>query len=216
VRLPRFLHLERFRALRELKRWLWVTLNIWENADTAVRDVIRQYVGPGMRCIDIGAHRGRMTELMLKAGAGAVFAFEPLPDLCHALEEKYRNQNVYPFCVALSDHQGCEDFYRTELPLMSSFKPFDLEGGRIIETLKVQVECLDSYGFVNIDFIKIDVEGFEMEVLRGAEQTIRKYHPTVVAECLPNSKNKDNMIWFFRSHGYKTIRYEYEILAVKE
>jgi FkbM family methyltransferase len=211
----------RFKILRLLKRFIWVHLNIWAYPDTIVRDAILKHVKPGTRCIDVGAHRGRMTDLMLKCcgTSGMVNAFEPLPDFCHALEDKYRRtRNVFVFNTALGDipprrMPSVACFARTEDPLMSSFHPDSK--CKVIEFLTVSVRSLDSYHFEGIGFIKIDVEGWEPEVLKGAEETINKYHPVIIAECLPGSKNASPMIEFFESHGYGTIHYPYEILAVK-
>lgn len=212
MRAVALLRLERFEFLVELKHWYYVTFNIWNDADTTVRDLILQYVKPGMRCVDIGAHRGRMTDIMLKAGADSVRAFEPLPDLYWKLHKKYLNTNVQVWNDAVSDEDGSDAFYRTENPLMSSLKPepqYDIDSAFSVVTHR-----LDWYAFWDIHFIKIDVEGFEMEVLRGAEETINKYHPIIVAECLPSSNNLKPMLDFFHSHGYETVVYANDILAV--
>jgi hypothetical protein len=46
----------------------------------------------------------------------------------------------------------------------------------------VQQERLDAYGFTDVSFIKIDVEGFELEVIDGAAETLRREHPAMLVE----------------------------------
>ena len=53
--------------------------------------------------------------------------------------------------------------------------------------MKVNIETLDSFNLKEIDFIKLDVEGYEEKILKGSKNTILKYKPTVVIE-----QNKDN------------------------
>jgi FkbM family methyltransferase len=51
----------------------------------------------------------------------------------------------------------------------------------------VRIATLDSFPLTEVDFIKIDVEGFEVDVLRGGEQTIRRWKPTIVVEQKPGN-----------------------------
>lgn len=70
-------------------------------------------------------------------------------------------------------------------------------------TVDVQLRTLDSYGFEDVDIIKVDVEGHEFDVVQGAEQTILKYHPVVQLEMVEHQPIRFNwncqMIydWFY-------------------
>jgi hypothetical protein len=67
----------------------------------------------------------------------------------------------------------------------------------------VVLNTLDSYGFTDVDIIKVDVEGHEFDVVQGAEQTILKYHPVVQLEMVEHQPIRFNwncqMIydWFY-------------------
>ena len=66
---------------------------------------------------------------------------------------------------------------------------------------------IDSLDLPGCDFLKIDVEGMELQVLQGAEETIRKYQPVIYAEADREDK-KDALFAYLRSHGYRLYRHE--------
>lgn len=74
----------------------------------------------------------------------------------------------------------------------------------------VDVKTLDSYGFANVGFIKIDVEGYEKFVLEGAQQTIQACRPTLQLEIVAGQCRKfgywgEDMIDWIRSWDYTVI-----------
>ncbi len=76
--------------------------------------------------------------------------------------------------------------------LVRSFGGVILEqqGNRKKPEMLVQQKTLDSFVFENVDYIKIDVEGHELKVLRGATNTIKKYNPLIVVE-----ENGSAVLW---------------------
>ena len=69
---------------------------------------------------------------------------------------------------------------------------------------------LDDYNFLNVDYIKIDVEGHELKVIKGAIATIEKYNPVIVIEEngsqeLYNKGVKDDALNFLQSINYKVM-----------
>jgi hypothetical protein len=90
--------------------------------------------------------------------------------------------------VALSDHEGIATLY---VPRRASGSSLHIIGnlGNVyardnMDEVRVRVATLDSYGFKKVGFIKIDVEGSEMEVLAGARETIRINRPNMLIELL--------------------------------
>lgn len=78
-------------------------------------------------------------------------------------------------------------------------------------TQEVELRTLDSYGFEDVDIIKVDVEGHEFDVVRGAEQTILKYHPVVQLEMVEHQPIRFNWNcqqiydWFYERDYVPTL-----------
>ena len=142
----------------------------------AERRLLEQRVRPGMRIVDIGANIGIYSLLLARlAGArGRVFAFEPEPNLFQALQancQRNSTTNVTPLNFALGDSAGSTAFYR------SPFNTGDNRlGGLGWMGLRLDVEMIrldDALPAAGVDFIKMDVQGYEMAVFRGMEGVFR-------------------------------------------
>lgn len=173
---------------RAVRSWWWnVSGRIpqHEQYDRLTVQVIERAVPPSANCVDIGAHRGTILEAMLRvAPSGRHVAFEPLPQLAHALQESFPTVDVH--ACALADVTGSLEFtHVVSAPAYSGLRDrTDLPGSVVTERLQVPVERLDDQldPDLPIAFIKIDVEGAELLVLRGALQTLRRWRPIVVFE----------------------------------
>ncbi len=142
---------------------------------------IRAHVKPGDVVFDIGAHVGYFTVLMSeRAGPGGrIFAFEPRPLNQRFLARHLRVNgctNVEVFPTSVGDREG-----PARLDTSTGTGT-----GRISPTGQVPVQMLTIDGLVESgrlpppDFVKIDVEGGEMDVLRGARETLERYRPLMV------------------------------------
>ncbi|MEJ2595389.1 MAG: FkbM family methyltransferase [bacterium] len=138
-------------------------------------------------CIDIGCHKGEILEEILKRSPeGRHFAFEPIPTLYNALKMLFDGRNVTFSDVALSDRKGVATFnYVLDAPAYSGLKKRDYAVKEPeIEVLDVKLDTLDHVipGDYRVDFIKLDVEGGEFDVLKGARQTMEKHKPFIIFE----------------------------------
>ncbi len=173
--------------------------------------LLRYVLKPGDTFVDVGANVGFYTRIgsALVGESGRVFAFEPLSSALRLLKMNTESlTNVVVDARALSDHDGEADFHVREQGDTSSLLPGDA-GSRV----SVGVTTLDAR-LLNegdapkrIDFIKIDVEGAELGVLRGATKTIEKYQPLVYFEFLPLYATQygfgyDDFVGFFEPLGY--------------
>jgi FkbM family methyltransferase len=163
-----------------------------------VVNVISKSVSPGMTALDLGSYGGFFTLLLsqLVGPKGRVIAFEPLPANFRVLQENVRLnsiENVTVERLAVSSQSG---EFRLDVPSLESpllAGPFQDEDDR--GTTLVLATSLDDYVFQNetrVDFIKIDVEGAEDDVLRGAQRTLDTFHPTMVIE-LHNLENEHGL-----------------------
>jgi FkbM family methyltransferase len=122
--------------------------------------------------VDVGAHLGSfLDKLIAAAPRGEHLAIEPLPELAERLRLRYPAVRVE--CCVLGDHEGVETFYRqVDRPAWSSLAADHRSGvGSPVEPLEVPMHRLDDV-VDGADFIKIDVEGAELGVLRGASRVL--------------------------------------------
>jgi FkbM family methyltransferase len=148
-------------------------------------EIIKKTLTKKSNWIDIGAHKGHiLRELLNVAPNGKSFAFEPIPALYKKLQSKY-GKKVTVSDVALSDQKGEKTFTLfTDRPAFSGFNKRSTAEEYATETLVVKVDRLDGIidPSITIDLIKIDVEGAEMEALKGAEKILKTYKPVILFE----------------------------------
>jgi FkbM family methyltransferase len=142
-------------------------------------------IGHGATVVDVGAHVGYYTLLAarLTGGAGSVIAFEPDPANCAVLRRHvkingYRNVAVEQAAVA--DRNGSEEF---TFGRGSGTGHLGVDGSADRPTVVVPTLDLDSYlgsREARPSFIKIDAEGAEVRVLRGASRVLKEHRPVLV------------------------------------
>lgn len=179
---------------------------------------LENFITPEKEFVDIGAHVGTYSIICGKT-AKKTHAFECSPKtFCYlaanlALHEL--TSKVQPWNFALGDKEGTIDYYvRSEDGGgngVKSVKPSDSG----CQTIKVQMRTLDSFGLTNIGFIKLDVEGFETEVLKGGLETLKNNgYPTILfeswgdwrsAEGIDVKQLRAELFDFIKSLGYKII-----------
>lgn len=139
-------------------------------------------------CIDVGCYKGEILDLMLKAAPrGKHYGVEPIPDKYKDLEAKYHSvSNCTVLNFAATDQEGTADFnFVISNPSYSGLLKRDYDRPEEQDkTITVSTDLLDNLipADLKIDLIKIDVEGAELQVLRGAKGIIRKCKPIVVFE----------------------------------
>lgn len=155
---------------------------------------VRRLIIPGSVAVDVGANVGFVTALLSKwvGPAGVVHSFEPVPDtfdvLAHTVA-KLRLSNVRLHPCALSDRIG-EALMR--IPLFADGREnlyeSSLEFGRQASSfseIPVKTSTLDREipdDISRVSFVKIDVEGHEERVLRGADLVLRASRPALLVE----------------------------------
>lgn len=150
-----------------------------------LRVILAATLSPDSDVVDVGAHHGAvLRDIVRCAPRGRILAYEPLPEMAAALRAEFPDVDVRQ--KALSDEAGESGFsHIVDLPAYSGLRLRSLpEGEHEIREIEVQRERLDDAlpdGFAPA-LIKIDVEGGELGVLRGAHETIRRDRPVIVFE----------------------------------
>jgi FkbM family methyltransferase len=135
---------------------------------------------PGFCLVDVGANIGMWAFFVGKKGV-EVYAFEPMPKAYNVLRErakKFPTVHPYPYALGEGDSVGRLGFAALSLTGTMD-EEINLPGGG---TIDVPVRKLDSIPLPKVGVIKIDTEGYETPILRGAKETISKNRPRLIIE----------------------------------
>jgi FkbM family methyltransferase len=181
---------------------------------------MQQELKKGMVVFDIGANIGEVSLFCahLLGEDAKVYAFEPMKETYEVLKynidlNKY-GKRITPFNIALSDQNGEADlFAATEVDELGSFEDglhtLYATNDRSVLLHKIAMEKMDDKKELpSPDFIKLDVEGAELHVLRGAADTLKKHHPKILLEFNAETfeaagYTQNDMLDFLKPFGYK-------------
>ncbi len=153
--------------------------------------------------VDAGAHIGVFTvRASLKVGeTGKVYAFEPEHENFEYLSLNTKGlENVEIFERALWSSEGSKILYHCK-GNTGGHSLFSYNGREA--AYEVKTVRLDDIVTGKVDFLKMDVERSELEVLRGAEKILEKYRPYIVAELHEGPRLVNAVISFLSKYGYK-------------
>jgi len=181
----RVLRTEAGRRLRSVRRAFEPAHITRDREDMGhLRSLMAHVLRPDHTCVDVGAHAGAVLEDVVRlAPEGRHHAFEPLPDMAAALAARFPQVEVH--ALALSDVTTTREFvHMVDDPGWSGFVERPTPGGQTARRISVPTAPLDDVlpAGTTVDFLKIDVEGAELEVLRGARATIERSRPVIVLE----------------------------------
>ncbi|QUS41633.1 FkbM family methyltransferase [Tardiphaga alba] len=164
-------------------RFLWRAYKTRYRDQRAELAAIRSHVTSRDLVCDIGANKGSYLYWMAK-WAGRVVAFEPQPGLADYLNKARTAlslNNVVIETAGVSSTSGTLDLY---IPTPNS-PGASLVPSEGMATMPVRVVALDDYFTPTdkISLLKIDVEGAELDVFKGAERILRESRPVLVFEC---------------------------------
>ena len=210
-------------------------------------EFVDRFLEPGMTVLDIGAHHGLYSLLASKrvGGTGRVISFEPSPRERRLLEQHLKLnscKNVHVESVAVSDSAGTSSLYLvdgTEDGCNSMRMPATAQRTRRVEIETISLdEFADEMGLAEVDFVKLDVEGAELSMLRGAHRFLaRQQRPVMLIEvqdirCAPWGYRAKDVIrllcekgfgWygFFRAQGLSKVAedlesYDANLIAVPQ
>lgn len=188
------------------QRIFWTGFREWEK-DTV--PVFLKLLRESSAFLDIGANCGIYPVLACAVNPRIqVVAVEPVPKIHAALENNVRANNltsrVKLLKTAVSTQVGVAQFHESEDPTMGSLNVSGYRGkaGKVIEVPTTTLDLIVQGMPVKPDLIKIDVEGFEDQVLSGGHHTLSVVRPTFVVEANPDGPYK-KLTEIFSTHNYE-------------
>lgn len=171
---------------------------------------VRAWLQPGMHALDIGANFGMYTLALARCAGpqGTVHAFEPAPQTAGFLARSvalngFAGAQVHP--VALSDRRGSATLRLNAQSELNALAPSG-EGG----TVEVRTETLDHAmqgpGWVEPDFVKLDVEGHEASVVQGGLRLFESASPLVMLEARSGAEFNFGALQALQRIGYRPYR----------
>jgi FkbM family methyltransferase len=170
----------------------------------------KQFLSKEGTFIDIGSHLGSYS-IILHEYCKRVVAFDAQAVLYTCLQkgiEKNKIKNIDAHCTGLSNET------KENIPIYTNINWIDGGGASCIKPTEenqyykeyINITTLDSFSIDNIDLIKIDAEGFELYILEGSTETLkRNNYPPVLYEA--NTKEDcENVKKFMYSLGYNNIK----------
>ena len=190
----------------QLDEYVGKSLRLYGEFSQGEADLFEQLVKPGHIVVEAGANIGSHTiHLAQLAGdTGQVWAFEPQRLVFQLLAGNIALNsltNVHCLQKCLGDVNGGT----VMVPVLDVNKENNWGGlalGSFTEGEPVEVITIDSLNLPGCNFFKIDVEGMELQVLRGAEATIKKYRPIIYTEADREDKNTA-LFAYLRSLDYQ-------------
>ena len=183
-------------------------------------NLVKKFIKSGTDSIDVGVYRGVYSYEMSKYSE-KVHSFEPNPIIFKYINKNLKKfiKNIHLYNFALSNQNKTMNL---KIPIRNSnsnkeiFEEYYEMGKATIhnennfenyENFEIQTKTIDELSFDNkISFIKIDVEGHELEVIEGAKNTIKKDKPIMLVEIEKQYTKKEvaESINFINSLGYKS------------
>lgn len=179
--------------------------------------ILKKFLRKGDTFVDIGANQGEYTLWALRkiGPEGKVIAFEPMDLLYDQLIENIKlnpdfEDTVLPIKMGLSNQSGEIRLYGREGDNEGVNTIFPTASHKVL-IQKIPLDTLDAQLLAlkcqSLDFIKIDVEGAELQVLQGAEKTLNRFQPKLLIEinreaCLAAGYEAQDILNFLKQRNY--------------
>jgi len=187
--------------------WVGKSFDLYGEYSESEVDVFRQCIKPGSVVLDVGANVGSHTVAFarLVGPNGSVIAFEPERNAYYTLCGNIAInslQNVRCHQQAIGNVVGTILVPELNTELTTNWGGLNLEGDCSQSPhYPIIINKIDEMNFTKVDFIKIDIEGMEIDALRGAEETIKKFKPILYVEN-DRAEKSEALIEYIKELGY--------------
>jgi len=169
------------RTDQRIERWMWAG-----TYEPELVSLLRNKLRPGRTFLDLGANIGYFSAIAaaLVGPTGRIHAFEPMPQNFLRLQKNLRPFEwaiPHPWAVGRTTARVTMHYSDTEAGWASAYEDDNMPLSTTVDMITLD-GWLAACPIERIDFIKLDIEGFELEALLGAEVMLRRFRPTIVAE----------------------------------
>lgn len=186
---------------------------VYKDFEPEIKDIFLKYVKEGFTVLDIGANIGVHTLFFSKVvgDTGRVIAFEPIKRICEQLKKSIAIndfQNIVLNNYALGDKQTNAKINILK-ENMGGSSIYNNKDTKFDSEENIMIKVLDNLNLPRIDFIKMDVEGYEWNVIKGAKNLLERDRPNIVFEYNPISYDEEEkgssleFLRYLKSLGYK-------------
>ena len=180
-------------------------------------DICRSYLKSDSYVIEVGAHIGSHTVMLSDiCKDGVVYSFELQKLIFQLLNANLllnTCKNVYTYMEAASDENKIESIGEIDYQNMNKFNSGlgSLNAVRQYQGYPINIISLDNKfsEIKKLDLIKIDAEGHEVPILKGAKELIKKFKPLILTEFDVNNKQK--IIDLLPEYKFEDVSYNYEL-----
>ncbi len=194
------------RRVRQALHPEWLRQKVFD--EELMTPLVLSLLAGGGRGIDAGAHKGAVLKYFVQGSPDAKhIAIEPMPDFAGLLREQFPTVSVNE--VALSDHEGEATFNIVEGDLGSSSledNQAHVSSDAKIRNITVKVTRLDTLLADDpgpFRLLKIDVEGTEIAMLKGAKGLLERDRPVILFEHLATTPGAEELHGFLTGLGYR-------------
>jgi len=190
--------------------WHFAISYIWHDAGLSIIEKhLNTFYENHHAYFDIGSNVGLRSVYALSENRPSVL-FDPNPEvskICKQMIELNAYQNYKMERSGVSDSEGQLNFYISSSAYMSSFDKEHAAKDKIVAEISIPVTTMNLYLKANTQFepkiVKIDVEGFEINVLKGASDMLQKYKPALLIEILDTSSNRKAILDYLANYNYE-------------
>jgi len=188
-------------------------LSVYQIHEPLTTELVKQFLKPGMHVVDIGGNLGyyALLEAQMVGDTGRVIAIEPVAANFAQLSKNvaangYRN--VFLENVAIGTTNGSAPMYLSKKSNWHSLHPVPWETREVTVRVSTLDSLLARHELPSLELVRMDLEGYEIEVIRGMKSTIKKYRPRLLIELHPQVVGAQAMVTFLKQ--LKGLGYELE------
>jgi FkbM family methyltransferase len=192
--------------------WHFATSYKWHDLGLSIIEQhLNEFYDSNLTYMDIGSNVGLRSVYSLSTSRNTIL-IDPNPEVNKITKSMielngFKNYSVEQIGLSDSEIGGELKFYISSSAYMSSFNKEHAAQDKIVGEIIIPVTSIDKYiaskPEVKPGILKIDVEGFEMNVLKGAKNTLEKYKPAIVIEILDMGENRNAIVDYLAQFSYK-------------